>query len=296
MSTDVLSDHELVERLQSLHPANQALVDEYYRRCIPAYLEFLGIDWHTGFYLPGGDDIGPEDQARMNRHIADSISLAAGDHVLDVGCGVGGPACRLAREYRCRITGLTPVPAQADAARRIARRMGVCELVDFDLGHAGTLPYADETFDVVLFFESACHFPDRRRFFAEAFRVLRPGGRLAGEDWLAADGVSTADAERWLTPLCRHWAIPALDDGPTYADLMRAAGFDRVRFTDMRTEMDLQRGFAATPTRQADLAAEIAACRQPFARLILEGLASLGRAVAAGAFTIGRFTAGKPDR
>lgn len=294
MRTEAISDHELVRRLRQPDAPPQALVDEYYRRCIPVYLEFLGLNWHTGLYRAGDDGVSPADQDRMTRHVADSIALAATDTVLDVGCGVGGAARFLAREYGCRVIGLTPVPGQRDMAMKIARRAGVHARTGFDLGHAGALPYADARFDAVLFFESPCHFPDRDAFFREAFRVLAPGGRLAGEDWLAIGGIDTDRSQRWLQPVCRDWAIPALGTGETYVAGLREAGFADVSFVDMRDEMDLPRGFATSGQQQAELAADIRACRNPFLGLILEGLASLGRAVDAGAFTIGRFTARKP--
>ncbi len=294
MKTEALADDELVERLRAPGRPPQALVDEYYRRCIPVYLEFLGVDWHTGLYRPGERGVSPTDQVRMNRHVADSIALTSADTVLDVGCGVGGVACFLAREYGCRVTGLTPVRAQLDMARTIARRQGVQSRVDFDLGHAGALPYADERFDVVLFFESPCHFPDRAAFFKEAWRVLVRGGRLAGEDWLASGDMDDADARRWLSPVCRDWAIPALGSGDDYLAAMREAGLVDAACIDMREEMELRRGFATSQRQQAELAADRRACTNPFLGMILEGLSSLGRAVDAGAFTIGRFTARKP--
>lgn len=289
MNAEPLGDRELVQTLRSGGPVTGELVDEYYRRCIPIYLDFIGVHWHTGCYLDDGRDIGPADQVRMIHRIADSIGLGPGERVLDVGCGIGGtPAC-LARDYGVEAIGLTPVEEQRRTSAAVIERLGMSGRVTIDLGHAGSLPYPDNSLDAVLFFESPCHFPDRRRFFHEAIRVLKPGGRLAGEDWLA-----TGVHGHWLDPVHRSWAISSLATGDEYLEQMAAAGFEDRVYVDMRREMSLHKGFAATTAQQRDLQEEIASCRSPLLGLTLEGLLHLGRAVAAGAFTIGRFSARRP--
>ena len=121
--------------------------------------------------------------------------------------------------------GLSPNEAQLEIARAAAEAQGVAGRVRFDQGEAGNLPYADATFDAVLFFESPCHFPDRPRFFAEAWRVLKPGGRLAGEDWVASDRSPEPLRSLWGQRVCTTWAIPSLGTPSSYAREMAEAGF-----------------------------------------------------------------------
>jgi tocopherol O-methyltransferase len=268
------------------------LVNSYYTQCIPFYREFLGDHWHTGFYLPGGG-AGPQDQLRMERVVADSAGLDPACHALDVGCGVGGAACHLARVTGASIRGLTPNPAQLALARESALRHSVPQ-VGFDMGDASELPYPDASFDVVLFFESACHFPDRARFFAEAWRVLKPGGRLAGQDWMAGEALPAARRQPLVDRICAAWAIPSLDTVSGYAGLMRSAGFDVLLALDMREEMDLLRGFMATPAEREEVARELCRTGSPIRRMIMEGLMVLGEAAERGAFTVGRLLALKP--
>lgn len=286
-------EQELVAALRSGAPVTPELVNHYYTLCIPFYREFLGAHWHTGYYLAPGP-LGPQDQLRMERLVAASAAVDQDCAVLDVGCGIGGAACHLARVTGARIRGLTPNPAQLALARTAAQRQSLAPRLAFDLGEASRLPYPDASFDVVLFFESACHFADRARFFAEAWRVLKPGGRLAGEDWLACDRLPPSVREPWCARVCRTWAIPALGTVSDYAALMADAGFELALARDMREEMDLLRGFLVQPADRQAVAQELQQAASPIRRLIMEGLLVLGEAAQRGAFTIGRFLARKP--
>jgi len=294
MKIDTLSDQDLVDNIRNAEPISQEMVDEYYRRCIPVYLDFIGIHWHTGFYLDGDKEVSSSDQNRMTCYIADSVSLGKQDRVLDVGCGIGGSASFLASRYGCTINGLTPVEAQRKVASQVIEKFGVANEVCIDLGHADSLPYPNNSFDVVLFFESPCHFTERQRFFDEAFRVMKPGGRLAGEDWLATDLTNESHIKNWLNPICRTWAIPMLGDGKAYIEQLKHAGFVDNLYTDMQFEMSLSKGFSVTAKQQSELLIEIQTCQNPLFKLTLEGLLILGQAMTADAFTIGRFTAQKP--
>lgn len=280
----------LFARMASAATCTPDVVDRYYTLCIPFYREFLGNHWHTGYYLPEGP-IGPRDQLRMEVRIAASAGLAPGCEVLDVGCGIGGAVCHLAARTGARIRGLTPNAAQIDLARQLARAARIEDRVAFDQCGASELPYDDASFDAVLFFESLCHLPDRARFFREARRVLRPGGRLAGEDWLAAEGLDAADQARWIQPICKTWAIPLLGTRSQYLTDMQAAGLSVREAADLRDEMALLRGFIVDAADQDALRNEIEQTAEPIRRIIKAGLLCLGEAAAAGAFTLGRFLA-----
>lgn len=290
MSVEATSG-ELVELMRDPQTRSAAVIDEYYTRCIPHYRGFLGEHWHTGYYRADDRPVGLEDQLRMERVIAAGVGLSGECRALDVGCGIGGPACHLARLTGARVHGITPNAAQLALARGLAAAMGLEGRVTFALGRATELPCESESFDVVLFFESPCHFPDRERFFREAYRVMRDGGRLAGEDWLAAEQLAEADVRRYLEPICRSWAIPALGTLTGYTRGMQAAGFRVAEAVDLRDEMALLRGFVVDARDRHEVVRELRAEGDPIRRVILEGFLHLGAAAAAGAFTLGRFVA-----
>lgn len=284
----------LVQAMSRDETRTAEVVNAYYTLCIPFYREFLGAHWHTGFYAPTGP-ISPADQLRMEALIASSAGIERGSQVLDVGCGMGGPACHIARVTGAQVHGLTPNGVQLQLARELATSQGLGEhQVRFTQGHADALPCGDASMDVVLFFESACHFPDRAAFFREAMRVLKPGGRLAGEDWIAASGLDHSAMQRYLDPIHRTWAIPQLGTLLSYTQAMSDAGLHVIEHIDMRQEMALARGFIVKPEDRREVESEIATSADPIRKLIMQSLLHLGEAVQAGAFTLGRFLAVKP--
>ena len=226
MDASKLSDKQLVDHIEAAERIPKSIVDEYYRRCIPVYRDFLGNHWHTGFYRDDDTQVSTRDQVRMVDHIASSIDISRHDRVLDVGCGIGATLCHLNKAYGCEVVGLTPVPEQVELAARLAKSQHAT--IRVDRGHAESLPYPNQSFDVVTCFESPCHFDDRQAFFDEVYRVLKPGGRLAGEDWLAIDLEDQAKLADWIVPICKTWAIPMLGDAAEYRRLMDSAKLENV--------------------------------------------------------------------
>lgn len=292
----LLSDAELVARVRQGVLSEPGVIDEYYRRCIPIYQEFLGRHWHTGWYEEGSDPPKPSDQERMIAMVAQSVGIEPGMRVLDVGCGIGATAHWLAQHRQAEVVGLTPVAEQKRIADRFLSNAGLSRTPAIVLGHGGQLPFPDASFDAVLFFESTCHIENREAFIREARRVLRPGGRLAGEDWLRVDAPDESTHAALVEQVERLWAIPGLGRPSDYLSLMKAAGFEQCEFHDLSKESALTKGFATTASQQRLLEADIAACRDPLLGLILEGLLALGQALAAGCFTVGRFACVRPAR
>jgi len=117
--------------------------------------------------------------------LADLAALTGAAHVLDVGCGIGGPSRYLARTFRCRVTGLDLTWEFCRVAGMLARRTGLADRVTYLRGNALALPFADQTFDVAWSQNSVMNIADRNRLYGEIRRVLKPAGRYVFSDVVA---------------------------------------------------------------------------------------------------------------
>jgi len=111
--------------------------------------------------------------------LADRLPISAGQHILDIGCGLGGPARYIAKRFQCRVSGLDITPPFVDAANRLTALLRMDEQVQIRQGDGQHLPYPDSHFDGAYTQHVTMNVADRPRFFAEAYRVLKPGGCFA---------------------------------------------------------------------------------------------------------------------
>jgi ubiquinone/menaquinone biosynthesis C-methylase UbiE len=126
--------------------------------------------------------------AVATRALARLARIVAGERVLDVGCGIGGPARLLAAEFGARVIGVDVTDSFCEAARLLTARCGLAERIEFFRADALALPLADASVDVVWTQHVAMNIADKAALSGELWRVLRPGGRLALHEILAEDG------------------------------------------------------------------------------------------------------------
>lgn len=163
--------------------------------------------------------------------LAQLACVSAGQRLLDVCSGLGGPARWLAHRTGCTVTGLDLNRGRVAGASRLTGRAGLEGLVQFVQGDALRMPFPDGCFHVVMGQEAWCHVPHKAALLAECRRVLAPGGVVAFTDILRTGALLPAEMER----LSRDMAFPSLETLEGYAASLDAAGFEVLQVEDLST-------------------------------------------------------------
>ena len=203
-----------------------------------------------------------EDEVAARDTYLGLLDIAAGERVLDVGCGSGAVTRDIARRVGSRglAVGLDPSPALLTVARDLARETGFGDHVEFREGNALRLPFPDRSFDAVVCVTVLSHVPNGEAAIPELVRVLRPGGRLGVFDF-DTDMTTFTHPDRTLT---RRIVAAASDATAVNGWLVRQLPllFQRAGIVDVRArgffplETDLHSFYANMADRCAEVAAK----------------------------------------
>ncbi|HKO20877.1 MAG TPA: methyltransferase domain-containing protein [Acidobacteriaceae bacterium] len=210
MSTEIRSAIDFYER----HPISSEII-----------LAKLGASrGHLNEIAP--EELFPHDQDHYgglgaNDALAERAAIGKGTRVVDFCAGLGGLARYLAHRYGAVVTGIELTPARVKGAGELTRRVGLQNSVRVIEGDVMRVPLPEASADVVVSQEGFLHVPDKARTLAEAFRILKPGGRIAFTDWIAHRPLCDSDKEL----MWQGMAVKDLYDLHGYAELIKNTGF-----------------------------------------------------------------------
>lgn len=208
-------------------PQTAAGVALHYDELDPAYRRIWGEHVHHGYWRTGRETPGEATDALV-RLVEERLALEPGQAVCDIGCGYGATAADLAARRGVTVTGLTLSAAQAQVAHARATP-GVNVLVRDWLDN----PLPAAAFDRAYSIESSEHMVDKPRFFAEAHRVLRPGGRLVVCAWLEGENLRPWEVRHLLKPICSEGRLPSMGSRADYEAMAAVAGFRLAGYDDI---------------------------------------------------------------
>lgn len=206
---------------------NAVAVADHYDELDPIYRRVWGEHVHHGLWATGRETTAGAVEALVDT-VGDRLGLLPGQACIDIGCGYGATAKRLAMMRGVRVTGVT---LSAEQARYAAAHP--VPGVDVQVRDWLDNGLADASADAAWAIESSEHMVDKHGFFAEAHRVLAPGGRFVICAWLAGTDASGWKVRHLLEPICREGRLPSMGTPEEYEAMAEAAGFVVTGYEDV---------------------------------------------------------------
>ncbi|KAG0245040.1 Delta(24)-sterol C-methyltransferase [Actinomortierella wolfii] len=214
------------------------LTNQYFELSTDFYEYAWGTSFHFCRFYYG--EPYAQAMARYEHYLAARAGIKKTDRVLDIGCGVGGPAREIAHFTGAHITGLNINDYQIRRARRYAVLHGLQDRHEFVKGDFMNMPLEDNTFDVCYAIEATPHASSLKTVYAEAYRVLKPGGIFACYEWVLTDKYDPNNAEHQR--IKRNIEIGcSIVNLATYKDCLDAiesAGFELLELEDRALNND----------------------------------------------------------
>ena len=154
-----------------------------------ALVTLLELIWGEGYMAPGGEG--------NVAKIAEGLDMRD-KRVLDFGCGIGGPALLLARNYGANVIGIDLEPQLIERARQSAIKHDLDAKTEFHVVEIGPIDYPDESFDFVVSSGAFTQIANKLEMFKEVLRVLKPGGVFSCYDWMKSEGDYSEDMHYWF--------------------------------------------------------------------------------------------------
>ena len=221
-------------------------MSQEYRQSIINYYDNTRLDYwvlwfkknnrsvHFGYY---DENVASHGDAllNLNKVLATKAGIKEGDVVLDAGCGQGGSAIWLAKNYSVKVEGITLVPHQVEKANKHSRKNNLINEVTFSVQDYTQTNFPNESFSVIWACESVCHALHKLDFYKEAYRLLKPGGRLVMVDYFRTRRPLTNDGETLLHSWLNGWSINDIDTQVEHENNAKEVGFKNIVIEDITT-------------------------------------------------------------
>lgn len=225
-----------VEPVAAVTGAPQIGLEQYYSEAGPDYAAWSReFNMHFGYYRAGLNPLRRERMLeQMNAEVLARLRLEgiAAPKLLDLGCGLGATLRSFAKRHpRARLLGLTRVPWQVERATALNEAAGCGERVRVIEGDYEDTILPRGSYDGVYALESSCHAhgADKGALLAEAYRLLRPGGRLVVADgFLGGRQFAGALQQRIYRKLCECWVIEELGQLERFKAKLEEVGFTEI--------------------------------------------------------------------
>jgi SAM-dependent methyltransferase len=162
------------------------------------------------------------------QELADRLPIQPGQHILDIGCGLGGPARYIAKRFQCKVSGIDITPAFVEAGNKLTALVRMEAQVKIELGDGQSLPYEASSFNGAYSQHVTMNVPDRPKFFAEAWRVLKPGAFFA----LTEHGLGPTGQPHYPVPWSADGSGAYLVTPAETRTLLEQAGFEDIVIED----------------------------------------------------------------
>lgn len=188
---------------------------------------------HYGFWYDDTKSLA-EAILNTNKFAIDTLSIGSHDIVLDAGCGVGGTSLYIAETTGARVEGITLSDVQLKIARKRAAQSVASSLLNISKQDYVRTSFEDETFSKIIGIESICYAHSKGDFLSEAYRIMKPGGRIAVIDAFLTKEHLNPEEQDIYAKFTGGWVIPNLPTQSQFSSLLSQAGFKNVSFIDMQ--------------------------------------------------------------
>ena len=212
-------------------------IQQFYDASSSLWEEIWGEHMHHGYYGHDGKEQKNRRQAQIDliEELLQWGEVQQAENILDVGCGIGGSSLYLAEKFNAAATGITLSPVQARRAGERAVEFGLSDRTNFQVADALNMPFEDNSFDLVWSLESGEHMPDKQKFLAECYRVLKPGGKLILVTWChrsTDESPLSADEKKHLAQIYEVYCLPFVISLPEYEAIARQLPLQNIRVAD----------------------------------------------------------------